>query len=299
MATAEGSAPGRGGFDYAAVGHVTIDVLEDGTRRPGGTAFYSALQAARLGLRTLILTAAVAEDVEPLLAPYSSEFELRILPASATTTLATRGRGSGREQRLLSWAGPIEPQRLPAAEIVHLAPVARELGPGWRAAAGLVGLTPQGLARGWDGVGAVVRPRPAAGYEQLASCCDAIVLAAGEREWCAELLAAGVRSGAAVAVTAGEQPTSILDGDDAELRVAVAPGPAVADDLGAGDVFAAAFFVALAGGSDPAAAADFAHAAAAVRMAGVGAGAIGDGAAVARRLREAGGPGELGPDGER
>ena len=36
---------------YVTVGHVTIDVLPDGERRPGGTAFYSALQAARLGLR--------------------------------------------------------------------------------------------------------------------------------------------------------------------------------------------------------------------------------------------------------
>ena len=43
----------RGGFglrSYVAVGHVTIDVLADGRRRPGGTALYSALQAARLGL---------------------------------------------------------------------------------------------------------------------------------------------------------------------------------------------------------------------------------------------------------
>jgi len=36
-------------FDYTAVGHVTIDVMPDGSRRPGGGAFYAALQAARLG----------------------------------------------------------------------------------------------------------------------------------------------------------------------------------------------------------------------------------------------------------
>ena len=38
-------------FDYTTVGHVTADVLGDGSRRPGGSAFYSALQAARLGQR--------------------------------------------------------------------------------------------------------------------------------------------------------------------------------------------------------------------------------------------------------
>ena len=43
-------------FDYATVGHVTVDVLPDGSRRAGGAAFYSALQAARLGLRTLVIT---------------------------------------------------------------------------------------------------------------------------------------------------------------------------------------------------------------------------------------------------
>ena len=43
-------------FDYTTVGHVTIDVLDDGSRRAGGTAFYSALQAARLGRRALIVT---------------------------------------------------------------------------------------------------------------------------------------------------------------------------------------------------------------------------------------------------
>ena len=51
-------------FDYAAVGHVTVDVLADGTRRAGGTALYSALQASRLGLRTVIVTQGVAGEIE-------------------------------------------------------------------------------------------------------------------------------------------------------------------------------------------------------------------------------------------
>jgi sugar/nucleoside kinase (ribokinase family) len=49
---------------------------------------------------------------------------------------------------------------------------------------------------------------------------------------------------------------------------------AVRDDLGAGDVFAAAFFVALAEGADPLVATSFANAAAAARIAGVGPSAI-------------------------
>jgi sugar/nucleoside kinase (ribokinase family) len=57
------------------------------------------------------------------------------------------------------------------------------------------------------------------------------------------------------------------------------------DDIGAGDVFAAAFFIALAEGRPPALAADFANAAAAVRMSGAGARAIGDRAAIEARLQ--------------
>jgi sugar/nucleoside kinase (ribokinase family) len=56
------------------------------------------------------------------------------------------------------------------------------------------------------------------------------------------------------------------------------------DDVGAGDVFAAAFFVALREGHPARAAAAFANAAAAVRIAGAGAGAIGGRAAVEARL---------------
>jgi len=48
------------------------------------------------------------------------------------------------------------------------------------------------------------------------------------------------------------------------------------DDIGAGDVFAAALFVELAGGQAPPAAAAFAIAAAAVRVGSGGAAAIGD-----------------------
>ena len=65
------------------------------------------------------------------------------------------------------------------------------------------------------------------------------------------------------------------------------PVPALADlrdDLGAGDVFAAAFFVALSEARSPLEAARFANAAAAVRMSGTGAGAIGDRSAIERRL---------------
>ena len=130
-------------FDYTTVGHVTVDVMEDGTRRVGGSAFYSALQAARLGLRALILTRGVPEEIEGLLEPYRDELAVAILAAPETTTLQSSGVGATRQQRMLAWAGPIEKDVVLDTAILHLAPVARETPTRWSGRADFVGLTPR------------------------------------------------------------------------------------------------------------------------------------------------------------
>src|SRR6202000_3354615 len=66
---------------YLAVGHVTVDVLDDGERRPGGTALYSALQAARLGLKAAILTRGEEHELRGLLEPFADELEVLIQSA--------------------------------------------------------------------------------------------------------------------------------------------------------------------------------------------------------------------------
>jgi hypothetical protein len=81
---------------------VTIDVLPDGQRRPGGTALYSALQAARLGLEATIVTRGRETELQELLAPFSGELRLIVEPAPATTTLQTTGSGEQRRQRMLA-----------------------------------------------------------------------------------------------------------------------------------------------------------------------------------------------------
>jgi hypothetical protein len=278
-------------FDYLTVGHVTVDVLAaDGSRQPGGGAFYSALQAARLGLRTSILTRGVPAELEALLAPYRDELDLHVLPAAHTTTLLTSGAGHSRRQRLLAWAGPFAGPLDVDTAILHLAPVARETPRGcWCAhpphapppRADFVGLTPQGLLREWDARGDVALARPP--RELLPTRCDAVALS--EREWdFAESAVRGCAGRAVVAVTAGPRPLTLLLPGGEPLRVPVPAVERPRDDLGAGDVFAAALFVALGEGRPPAAAAAFANAAAAVRLAGVGPGAIGDRAAIEAHL---------------
>jgi sugar/nucleoside kinase (ribokinase family) len=287
------AAPKARSFDYVTVGHVTVDVLAaDSSRRPGGGAFYSALQAARLGLRTLILTQGSPPEIEALLAPYRTELELRIIPAPATTTLLTSWPDALRTQRLLAWAGPIAATVAVDTQILHIAPVARESASRWRGHADFVALTPQGLARAWDEDGdgdreIVPTPLPSDRHsldDLLPDGLSAVVLSEHERAACAPLLAAAAAGGAVIAITAGPGATSVQlpDGTVAQVQT-----PAIAhprDDLGAGDVFAAAFFVALHEGHSPARAAAFAGAAASLRIEGLGADAIGDRAAIEARL---------------
>lgn len=280
-------------FDYTTIGHVTVDVFADGSRRAGGTAFYSALQAARLGLRAAIVTRGRAGEIEALLEPYRCELSLTVLAAEQTTTLSTAGWGAARSQRVLAWAGAIAAEDVALdTAIVHLAPVARESPAGWSGRTRFVGLTPQGLARRWDGAGAsITQAPPTAAEAAVAARCDALVVSEQERESCAGVIATATTAGAIVAVTAGSRPNTILLPDGEALALDVPALTDAVDDLGAGDVFAAAFFVALSDGRSPRDAAAFANAAAAVRMRGAGAEAIGDREAIDARLLASAGAG--------
>lgn len=130
-------------FDYAVLGHVTVDILPGGRRRVGGTALYSAIQAARLGLRTVVATRGVADELEALLRPFEDELELRVEPSARTTSFETAGVGPSRRQRMAGWAGKITPGLAPEAGIVHMAPVADEIAAGSWPRAEFVGLTPR------------------------------------------------------------------------------------------------------------------------------------------------------------
>lgn len=275
---------------YTTIGHVTIDVLEDGSRRPGGSAFYAALQAARLGLSARIITRGLAPELELLLAPFRAQLDLEVLGSEHTTTLLTSGAGARREQRVLAWAGGIGEQIEINSDILHLAPIARETPTSWHGSCSLLALTPQGLARAWDersGADALLRLRaPGAEQVELAARCDALVLSEVERDSCAALIAAAARAGSPVVITAGGANGTLLAPGEQELRLEAAPVRVVRDDIGAGDVFAAAFFIALHEGSGAHHAALFASAAAAVRIEGVGAGAIPTRTDIERRLQE-------------
>jgi pfkB family carbohydrate kinase len=295
--------------EYVTVGHVTRDVIERRGGRPisqpGGGALYSALQAARLGLRALIVTQGVEREIRGLLAPFLDELEVCVIPAPHTTTLATSWVGEERFQRVLAWAGPISKALEIHTRILHLAPVARELPIRWEGTARFVGITPQGLARHWRedrepslaqlDAGSLLGDVPLASRaseelagevtlgaiepDELPARFHAAVVGERECPHCRPLFAAARALGAPVAVTAGARPTTVHLPDRGERpHVVQATAPPIArvrEDLGAGDVFAAAFFLALDQGLDPLDAARFGNAAAAVRIADEGPNAVG------------------------
>ena len=239
------------------------------------------------------MTKGVPAELEELLAPYRKELELKVHPAEHTTTLVTSGMGAERRQRISSWAGAITEPIEVDTSILHLTAVARETPSHWQGRAEFVGITPQGWMREWNESGEVahVPLHP----ENIPAHFDALVISEFERRWCERVIVAwtGAEAPAAdahghssaggagvIAVTAGSAPTSVLLRDGSAIDV---PVPATAnprDDLGAGDVFAAAFFIALREGHAPVEAAAYGNAAATVRIASLGPQAVGDRAAI-------------------
>jgi hypothetical protein len=183
---------------------------------------------------------------------------------------------------MLAWAGEIGTDVRLDTAVAHLAPVARETPVRWRGRAEFVGATPQGLVRDWSRPDGRVVPR-ALDLALLPARCDAIVFSQSERECCAALLDPSRARAPIVAVTAAANAVELHLPGGAVAYVDVPAVEEPRDDIGAGDVFAAAFFVELAGGETPRAAAALANAAAAVRISAGGAAAVGDRRSVQER----------------
>ena len=152
-------------IDYLVIGHLTQDNTPQGPRL-GGTAAYSSLTAAALGLRVGIVTA--WDNTLPL-TPLKN-IPVAIYPSDTNTIFENIYTPSGRVQYLRAVAPRLDFHMIPEpwrqAPIVHLGPVAQEVEPTLvrRFPTALVGLTPQGWLRQWDSVG---RVRPAAWPEAL------------------------------------------------------------------------------------------------------------------------------------
>ena len=184
------------------------------------------------------------------------------------TTFDYSWSGDKRTQRLTRVAPALGPAGVPdewlESDIWHLGPVANEIDQTIirRVPNGsFVGATPQGWMRKTD-ANSVVISRPWSPAAELIARLNALVFSRDDLPSAEGLAKKWSESGPVVAVTAAGNGATVF----ANGRVESVPAYSVVarNELGAGDVFAAVFFVCLAGRSDPIAAARAANAAAAI-----------------------------------
>ncbi len=244
--------------DYLVIGHLTRDLTPTGPRL-GGTAAFSALTARAMGLRVGILTA--CEDCLSAIELEREGIQVVGLHADQTTTFENIQTPTGRVQYVHHVAPEINIISLPEAwrgtPIVHLGPVAREVDPTLIRAFSnsFIGLTPQGWLRTWDQEGRVhFTDWPEASFvlQQANAAVISIEDVLGD-ERLVEEMASSIR---VLVVTEGQAGARLYWNGD--LRRFRPPKMDEVDPTGAGDVFAAAFFIRLHSTRDPWEAARFA-----------------------------------------
>ena len=252
-------------INYLIIGHLTRDLPPAGPRL-GGTAAYAALTAHALGLRVGIVTSWGAE------LPLGNLKQIPIIsfPADHSTTFENHYTENGRIQVIHTIAPHLDYHLIPEpwrqAPIVHLAPVAQEVEPGLirHFPTSLVGITPQGWLRGWDESGHVYAAEwPEASFTlQQAGAAILSIHDVLKDENRIEEMASASRI---LVVTEGAAGARVYwNGDVRRFR---APHVEEIDSTGAGDIFAAAFFVRLYLTRDPWESARFANQIAAASIA--------------------------------
>src|SRR5680860_1471086 len=181
------------------------------------------------------------------LAKGSSELSIIVQQSDNTTMFVNTYAAGRRTQQLPNWAGPIDLRGLPPhwrnAKIVHLGPIAQEIDT--KQTGGLtaefLGATPQGWMRDW--------PKPGGGRvttthlrlpPSLVGSLDGIVVSDEEISDCRDTVEA-VGSRRLGAITMGENGSRVIYGGlNEHVHAYKVP---VADHTGAGDTYAAAFFI--------------------------------------------------------
>lgn len=255
--------------DYLLIGNITQDITPNGLVM-GGTATYSAITAHRLGWRVGVVSR-VGPDVD--IAGRLPGIEVHAVPSACTTTYENVYHGNVRTQWVRAIADPLTLDDVPLAwrraSIVHLGPLTQEFEPELaRAFPGvLVGATPQGWLRQWDAQGRVSAkplPRP---HEQLRGI-QALVFSPEDVAHDTAAMMELVQAVPLAVITHAQEGAVVYTADGP--RALPARPATVVDPTGAGDVFAAAFFIRLAERNDPFEAAAFANSVASFSIEGFG-----------------------------
>jgi sugar/nucleoside kinase (ribokinase family) len=235
--------------DYLVIGHVAHDLTPKGPRL-GGTVAYSALTALALGLRVGIVTASGPETpLEPL-----NGISVISLESPNSTTFENIYTEHGRVQYLRAQASRINfnsvPETWRRAPIIHLGPIANEMDailPKDFSPA-LVGLTPQGWMRQWDSE-ARVSPSEWKNSEPALAQAGAVIISREDVNGDDELIEHMAHQTRVLVATEGAAGAVLYwHGDRRRFHASEVPE---VDATGAGDIFAAAFFVRLHTTRDP------------------------------------------------
>jgi len=245
--------------DFLVIGHVTKD-LQENDYTIGGTVTFASLTACNLGQRTAVVTRA-SPDLN--LARVYQGVEVLRLPSPATSTFQNLYSTNGmRTQYLRAVADPIKAEDIPPAwreaRIVLLGPLTNELEGGIARVFpnSLIGVTPQGWMRRWDGDGRVF-PKPWEGAAEVLDYARVVVFSENDVERDEKAIQTYARLADILVVTKGARGATVYH--RGEVRHFPAFETIEVDPTGAGDVFAAAYLIELERSGDPYAAAHFAN----------------------------------------
>lgn len=270
-------------IDLVAIGHVTFDETPSGVR-PGGSAYYAAVTARRLGLSVGLLTSV------------SPDYPLDVFPqgihvtavASPQTTRYRLGESKGaRTLTLLSRAADLGVEDLPAAwravPLAVLCPVAGEVDPALAGAFedAAVAVLPQGWMRK-RGRGGLIGPQPWEDAEDTLPQTQLLVLSEEDLPGGDASAVAWLQQVPLGAITRGKRGATLyVNGDPYHVE---ADAATEVDATGAGDVFATALLVEYQRGGDAWEAAAAAACAGAASVEAEGTAAILDRAGLDARL---------------
>ena len=270
-------------MDLVAIGHVTFDETPSGVR-PGGSAYYVALSAQRLGLEVGVLTS-IAPDFPRDVFP--AGVHIANVSTERTTRYRVGGSGGSRMLTLLSRAKDIEVQHLPqdwkSASLGVLCPIAGEVDPA------LVGVFDDAslavLPQGWmraRGKGGVVIPQPWEDADDVLPLTQLLVLSEEDVPGSEETAVKWFQQVPLGAITRARRGATLyVNGEPYHVE---ADRATETDPTGAGDVFATTFFIEYQRVGDAWDAAAAAACAGAAVVEGTGAAALLDRAGLAARV---------------
>ena len=251
--------------DYLTIGHVSKDNTPQGPIL-GGTCSYSALTAHKLGQRTAAVTS-YGPDIPSLAA--LDGIEIEVLPHGHSTTFENIYLNGVRHQKWLASSASLSLENVPSTwrntPIVHLAPLTQEISPAMCGdfSHSLVGVTMQGWLRGQDSQYSVIyQPHPE--LEAWLSKIDVLVLSLADVFGDRTALTHLVTSARLGVETLGSKGCKVYQNGQV-THIPVKPEVEV-DPTGAGDIFAAAFFIRYCKTGDFIKAAQFANACASLSV---------------------------------